>query len=195
MEEKCTNLKFVSAADLLTQKREEQFVDFTHDVVKATLSEGRHYLEHLKLCYTKFLPDVYTGGREFIGAYDGDTLVGATMLKVAPRRHPSRPLELERKLSCIWVDPEWAKHREQSERVELEEALLRRSFKWLGTDRPLFSFPASRMREYEDLTRRHHWELTQTIGGYYKEGEVEHVFNGDLFGDREYRPNARVTNF
>jgi hypothetical protein len=102
--------------------------------------------------------------RQMFVATHNDGIVGVCIAK----RSPS-----ERKLCTLWVHPEFRNS-------GVAGILARPVFRWLGTDKPLFTVPEERLREFRGLLNAWRFAQPNPIRGFYRPDKVEYVFNGVL---------------
>ena len=86
--------------------------------------------------------------------------------------------ETEKKLCCLYVDEKWRNK-------GFGTILLEQSFKYLGTDEPLITFPDYKFDEMTPFIVRYGWELVETLNNPYSNGHKELCFNGRLVKDPE----------
>lgn len=129
-------------------------------------------LAHLEAVYPGFgnwfdrsvIPGIRSGERRiFVSMKEGN----AAAVAIA-----KRALD-ERKLCTLWVSP--------CSRVNgLAAQMASHAFEWLGTDKPLFTVPSTRLAEFRSLIEKWNFQHCQSLSGYYTETSTEHVFNGRL---------------
>lgn len=110
---------------------------------------------------TKVVPGVRNGERRIVTSVTNGKLSGVAICK----RSAS-----EAKLCTMWVSP-------PARGCGIAAKLASEAFKWLGTNKPLFTVPEERLSEFQNLLRA--WAFTDHIEypGLYRANRVEHVFN------------------
>lgn len=154
-----TRSSAVSSAPLLSPsqpKLEEVWLRLKH--LEATYPGFRSWF------WSKVAPGVGAGERRVFTHTGRDGVDGAVIAKSDDR---------ERKLCTIWVAPAARGRGVASDLVD--EAL-----DWLKDPHPLLTVPDERLAELTPLVRARGFRLTQRIRSCYREGRVEHIFNGSL---------------
>jgi hypothetical protein len=113
--------------------------------------------------YDKVIPGAFEGKRCLLACLAGENLLGIAIAKRGE----------EEKLCTLWVCQE-------ARAVGVANIIAQRAFDWIGTSRPLFTVPEEQIPFFRGLLRRWNFDQTQKIAGYYRQGKVEHIFNGHL---------------
>jgi len=124
--------------------------------------------------------DLYPGFDHWLSAKVGSGLDNGSR-RVLVYRQRSRILGIaiakrtpsERKLCTLWVDQG---ARGQRAGAALGSAL----FRWLNTDKPLFTVPEERLTEFRGLLNGWGFGQPNGIEGLYRDGKIEYVFNGAI---------------
>lgn len=116
-----------------------------------------------KWYWRKVVPELATGRRRLFTESSGGALVGIVIAKRSD----------ERKLCTIWTAPA-ARGQGTATR------LVRNALCWLGTDTPLLTVPEEDMERFEGLVRAFRFHHHASLRSFYRQGRVEHVFNGVL---------------
>ena len=80
---------------------------------------------------------------------------------------------IESKICTLWVS-------EACRGKGVGGELLAESIEWIGHANPLFTVPAERYEEFQPLMARFRFKETMRIPSLYRDGVVEHVYNGQL---------------
>lgn len=114
--------------------------------------------------HSKVLPGMRDGSRRVRAAFGNGHVLGVAIAKRTDE---------ERKLCTLWVDP-------CARTFGIASDLANEAFDWLGTDKPLFTVPDTRLAEFRPLLSRWGFKETQVAEGAYRIGRPEYVFNGLL---------------
>ena len=107
----------------------------------------------------------FSGEREIIGIYDSCKLVGLVILKKD---------EKEAKISTLFID-------ERYRNRGLASKLIKESFKFLNTDKPLISIAEYKVDMFISIIKKYNWKLTQVLNSEYYNGKYkEFVYNGKI---------------
>jgi GNAT superfamily N-acetyltransferase len=96
-------------------------------------------------------------------------IIGTVCLKINPN---------ERKICCLYVDEQW-----RNKGIGI--ILLQCAFRWLGTSKPLITFPDYKLEEMKPLIDKYGWKLEETLDDPYGTGHKELCFNGKLVPEPE----------
>jgi hypothetical protein len=113
--------------------------------------------------YDKVIPGVFEGERCLLACVSDANLLGVAIGKRSG----------EQKLCTLWVIP-------AARAIGVADILAQRAFEWIGADRPLFTVPEEQLPFFRGLLSRWNFAHTQKIAGYYRQGKIEHIFNGHL---------------
>lgn len=122
------------------------------------------YPKHHEHFWTKYVPGIFNGQRQIVACYIGNEIAGVAILKRD---------ESEAKLSTLYVGDKFRGKGVASD-------ILKESFKWLGTEKPLMSIAEHKLGMFSKLIEQYGWEQTQVLDGYYNGRSRECVFNGKL---------------
>lgn len=81
--------------------------------------------------------------------------------------------ENEKKICTIFVDEEYRRN-------GIGTLLFEESMKFLGTSKPLITFPEDRAEMFKSFISKYNWKLTDVIEDVYKLGVKEFCYNGKL---------------
>ena len=125
----------------------------------------KDYPKHFEHFWTKYIPGIFSGEREIIGIYDSCKLVGLVILKKD---------EKEAKISTLFID-------ERYRNRGLASKLIKESFKFLNTDKPLISITEYKVDMFISIIKKYNWKLTQVLNSEYYNGKYkEFVYNGKI---------------
>lgn len=93
-----------------------------------------------------------------------NSISGFVIAKKTPR---------ERKLCTVWV-----KFTDRQQGIGTR--LMIEAMNWLDTDFPLLTMPEDKLPEFRPLLSTLKFELTDMLPNYYRTGNTEIVFNGEL---------------
>lgn len=157
--------EFFIASDLLKANENKKFAKIIVESYILTDWICRDYPEHCDHFYSKFVPSVFNGEREFIACYINKKIVAIAILKKS---------EHERKISTFYVKPDYQKQGIATE-------LMEKCFKWLGTTKPLVTIADYKLEQFKGIIKKFDWHETQILeAGYYNDHSREHVFNGKI---------------
>lgn len=129
------------------------------------------YKKHVANVLSAYMPDEY---RDVLFIHeptdyipDSLNVIGAVCLKKAPH---------EKKICCLYVDEQWRNK-------GVGTTLLRCAFTWLGTSKPLITFPEKNLDAMKEFVRMYDWKLEETVDDPYGTGQKELCFNGKLVKD------------
>lgn len=172
-----TTHDFFRVSDLLKTGNRKEFSKVIADCYSITDWISKDYPEHCAHFYGKYVPGLFSGSREIIACRIDGKIVAVAFLKKAlepTALGPNGHSEMERKISTLFVDPKYRKNGIACE-------LLRHSFDWLGTTKPLATIAEYKLDQFAGIIEKYGWEETQILqDGYYTENSKEHVFNGRI---------------
>jgi len=144
----------------------------TRDILKS-------YDSHWEWLQDKFFPNLKNGTRGYSFAVDYDsaqsittrrgiipvyTLTGCALLKNEPE---------EKKLCCLFVDPNYRGQK-------IASKLIEDSFELLNTNKPLMTVSQQNLGMLQKLIDRYGFELTSVKESVYKPGVKEYFYNEGL---------------
>ncbi len=144
----------------------------TRDILKS-------YDSHWEWLQDKFFPNLKNGTRGYSFAVDYDntqsittkrgiipvhTLAGCALLKNEPE---------EKKLCCLFVDPNYRGQK-------IASKLIEDSFELLNTNKPLMTVSQQNLGMLQKLIDRYGFELTSVKESVYKPGIKEYYYNEGL---------------
>lgn len=123
------------------------------------------YPDHFEWYWGKTVPAVLKGTREILVCTVNNKIAGVAFLKNE---------DGEKKICTFLVKEEYRGNR-------LATRLLERSFKFLGTTKPLITIADYKLKMFEPIIKQYGWVQTEILEeGYYNETSREYVFNGNL---------------
>lgn len=156
------NLVYASS---LVQTDKIKFSKLASDSYTVTDWITKDYPKHFEHFWTKYIPGIFSGEREIIGIYDSCKLVGLVILKKD---------EKEAKISTLFID-------ERYRNRGLASKLIKESFKFLNTDKPLISIAEYKVDMFISIIKKYNWKLTQVLNSEYYNGKYkEFVYNGKI---------------
>lgn len=168
---------FFKVSDLLKNGDRREFSRVIAECYSITDWISKDYPEHCAHFYGKYVPGLFNGSREIIACQIGKKIVAVAFLKKAleaTELGPNGHSEVERKISTLFVNPDYRKN-------GIAHELLRRSFDWLGTTKPLASIAEYKLEQFSGIIKKYGWKETQILqDGYYADNSREHVFNGRI---------------
>lgn len=169
--------EFLSASELWHEKKLGAFSDLVNASYQLTDWISKDYPDHCLHFYGKYVPGIFSGSREIIACRIDSKLVAVAFLKKAleaSQLGPNGHSEMERKLSTLFVDPNYR-------RQGIADELLQKSFAWLGTTKPLATIAEYKLDQFLSVIKKYNWQETQILEpGYYNNHHREHVFNGKI---------------
>lgn len=143
----------------------EQYSQITNEIYEMSKFLNDIYPRYEEWFFNKQLKDCDSEFRNilFVKNEEGKVL-GFTCLK---------KYEDEKKICTILVDEEYR-------RQGLGTLLFEESMKFLGTRKPLITFPEDRAVMFESFINKYDWELTDVIADIYNKGIKEFCYNGKL---------------
>ncbi|MDD3048408.1 MAG: hypothetical protein PHQ89_00235 [Bacilli bacterium] len=152
----------------------ERLSDFIYDKEKfEILANQLYYLtDHLTVDYPKHyqwffnthLPLVGKGEREVLFIKNYGNICGIAFLK---------KVKQEKKICTFYIA-------EHGRNVGIGSALMKASFAFLETEKPMITMPSEKVGYYLHYIFKYNWKITQIIDGYYVKNIDEVVFNGNL---------------
>lgn len=169
--------EFFKVSDLLKNGNRQEFSKVIAECYSITDWISKDYPEHCAHFYSKYVPGLFSGSREIIACRIDGKIVAVAFLKKAleaTELGPNGHSEMERKISTLFVDPNYRKN-------GIARGLLERSFEWLGTTKPLATIAEYKLDQFAGIIKKYGWEETQILqDGYYNNHSKEHVFNGHI---------------
>lgn len=154
--------KYVFGSQLLAEGKYQDLSRLIFDSYRITDWISSDYPDHFNHYYGKYVPGLLNGEREIISCYIDGKIVGTAFMKKEPE---------EKKLSTLFVSEAFRGQKIASE-------LLRYSFSWLGTSRPVATIADFKLDQFEPIIRQYHWAVTRVLDlGYYNSHSREYVFN------------------
>lgn len=151
------------ASKMIERKQTIAFSRLIHESCVFTDWINKDYPKHLETFYKKYIPGIFSNTREIVACYDDADMVAVIFLKKSPR---------EQKISTLYVEPGY-------QGKGIANNLLKMSFDWLGTTKPLISIADYKLPQFAGIIERYGWEEKQILSdGYYNSHSREHVFNG-----------------
>ena len=114
----------------------------------------KYYPNYKEWFQEKMIPGILQGTRTIIGIQEKNRVIGFISLKK----------EEEKKICTIFVDKE-------NRGKGLGTILVEKGIEYLETDHPLLTIPVEIIHDYQELIRKYHWEITDSV-------EKEHIVNG-----------------
>lgn len=152
-------------ASSLAQTDKIKFSKLVSDSYAATNWIVKDYPNHFEHFWTKYIPGIFSGEREIIGIYNSNELAGLVILKKD---------DMEAKISTLFIDE---KYRNRG----LASKLIKKSFKFLNTDKPLISIAEYKVDMFISIIKKYNWKLTQVLDSeYYNGRHKEFVYNGKI---------------
>lgn len=119
------------------------------------------YPDHRKWFKDKVVVGISNGTREIIACNINDNLAGVTILK-----HTSE----EAKICTLYVS-------EHYRGKGIASSLLERSFKYLGTTKPVITMSSDKVAQFNDFINRYEWKETRRVKDMYRKDSIEVIFN------------------
>lgn len=154
--------------------------DFYAQVPHLTRSIVDSYNGHFEWLEKKFFPNLKYGTRGYSFAidYDNEAVIntGISGLKLAPYLSGCALLKNEpeeKKLCCLFVDPNYRGQK-------IASKLIEDSFELLNTNKPLMTVSQQNLGMLQKLIDRYGFELTSIKESVYKPGVKEYFYNEGL---------------
>lgn len=110
------------------------------------------------------------GRREIIFAITENSLDGLIIISGIAIL---KKTQSERKICTLGVHADYRN-------IGIGSELFEKSFKFLGTRKPVISFSEDRIIMFMNHIKKYHFERTQILNDYYQNGIAEYVYNGFL---------------
>ena len=126
----------------------------------------KSYKKHPMWLEQTYFPGLRLGNRGYVFAEDTDLLhlSGCSLLKNGPD---------EKKLCCLFVDPNYRK-------MGIASKLIENTFQVLETDKPVMTVSEQNLSQLLPLIKLYGFELTNVRTGAYKAGVKEYYYNEGL---------------
>lgn len=158
-----TTCEYYKASDLLKAGENKKFAKIVAEAYMATDWICKDYPDHCDHYFSKYIPGIFEGEREIITCYINGKIAAVAILKKDTD---------EKKISTLFVKPEYQKHGIATE-------LLEKCFAWLGTTRPVITIADYKLNQFAKIIEKYDWVETEVLAdGYYNDHSREHVFNG-----------------
>lgn len=148
---------------LSTHKNETNYEELCKQLYYITDHLSQDYPQHKDWFFNKHIPQI-GNGREVIYITAYGNICGVAFLKNTVS---------EKKICTFYVA-------EYSRNIGIGSALLKASFGYLQTERPLISMPKYKVRFFLYYVYKYDWKITQILSNYYNNENDEVVFNGNL---------------
>jgi hypothetical protein len=128
------------------------------------LEEPRSVYPNFDAWFDRVCLELRTGSRNVITCRRNERIIAIAIAK--------RSVD-ERKLCTLWVD-----RTARGQRIGTD--LASAAFDWLETRRPLFTVPEQLILDFSPMLARWRFDESARAIGYYRPGQIEHVFNGAI---------------
>lgn len=152
-------------ASSLVQTDKIKFSKLVSDSYAVTDWITKDYPKHFEHFWTKYIPGIFSGEREIVGIYDVCKLVGLVILKKD---------EKEAKISTLFINERYRSR-------GLASKLIKKSFNFLNTDKPLISIAEYKVDMFFSIIKKYNWKLAQVLDSEYYNGKhKEFVYSGKI---------------
>lgn len=149
-----------SYVDILNK---DDFMKLASDIYDATKSITSDYPNYRDWFYHRQIPGIFRSSRDVLFVRDNDKIIAVSCLKKAPD---------EKKICTLYISKDYrGKH--------IGSSLIEESMNFLGTTRPLITFPDYEYKMFEPFIDKYNWNLTESVFGVYNKRK-ELCFNGEL---------------
>lgn len=156
-------MKIDSIKNYLNDK--EKFDRIINEIYIISEHLSEEYPNYKKWFYEKQIKGCLSERRNIIFVKnDNDEIVGFSSLKK----------EIEEKKICTLYVKDGYRY------MKISEILLKESFEYLETEKPLVTFSEDKLPLYEKIINKYNWQLFSKVNNKYKTGKVEYCFNGYL---------------
>lgn len=156
--------KIISAIGLAKEDH-KVFAKLIAKVYGLTDGNCDDYPNYFNWYWTKMVPAILNGTREILVCIIDKKIAGVVLLKNE---------EGEAKICALLILEEY-------QNMNVDGALLKKAFSFLGTTKPLITIAQHNLKRYGHLIARYEWEQTQILDkGYYNNTSREFVFNGKI---------------
>lgn len=156
-------MKFYTLSSLINNH--QLFCKFAQAAYSITDFIGKDYPNHFEWYWSKEIPRVLHGTGEILICIINNNIAGLTFLKKDT---------MESKICTLIVVEKYRKQ-------HVATQLLERTFKYLGTTKPLITIADYKFPMFEHIIKKYDWKLMQTMRkGYYNSFSRELVYNGKL---------------
>jgi GNAT superfamily N-acetyltransferase len=150
--------------DALRDEMVSRFDDHSQDVWPAIAHLEVYYPGFELWFYNKVASGIRESTRQIFVEMAGAEVAGIAIAKRGP---------IEKKLCTLYVVPKFRNRRVASRLAE-------RAFDWMGTEKPLFTVPEEKTKEFGRLLGKWGFFHSQTLEHAYRAAKTEHIFNGFL---------------
>ena len=154
-----------SIKNYLSNDKKEEFIKIINRIY--TISERLKdiYPGYKEWFFEKQVKGCYTPNRNILFVRTNiDEIVGFSCLKKD---------EEEKKICTLYVE---SKYRDDG----IGSVLLEESMKYLGTTKPLATFPEDKLLTFEKIVEKYDWQLVEVVDDIYNKGVKELCYNGRL---------------
>ncbi len=142
---------------ILSTLKESDFSMAVSLIYSFTKYNEKQYPGYYKWFYEKNIPRIIKGNGDIFFFKDNEKIVAVSVVKK----------DKEKKICTFFVD---SKYRG----LGLGRKLLKESFDYLETTKPLITIPVSKIHFFEDIIKKYSWKSNGLISEY---NELEEVFN------------------
>lgn len=140
---------------VLSQMKDEDFSKAVNEIYLLTDYNKKQYPDYYKWFFSKNIPRIINGTGDVIFYLDETEIVGVSILKN----------ENEKKICTFMINPKYRKKGNS-------KILLKDSFEYLKTDKPVITIPEFRLNEFSSIIKAYNWEETSVIDNYLSK-EIE----------------------
>ena len=167
---------------MVTYKNSSRFcirdIGFYNQLPVLTKSIGSSYPGHFEWLSNVFLGGLRDGNRGYSFAIDNNKFTdvcGGHMVQMYKLAGCAllKNTDEEKKICCLFVDPEY---RYQG----IASHLIENSFEMLRTDKPLMTVAENNLFQLQKLINRYDFELTSVRDSVYRRGIKEYYYNEGL---------------
>ncbi len=159
-----TIIKIESLKDYINS---EEFIKLAIKIYELTSFNCSDYPEYKEWYFNKQLPEtINTDKRNILfvrNPNNYDEIISMASLK----RN-----EEEKKICTIYVSDKYRG-------LKIGTAIIEQSMKWLGSNKPLITFPSYKLEMFKPFINKYNWQLIETISELYNQKQ-ELCFNGSL---------------
>lgn len=163
-------IKIESLKNYAKVLNEKDFTKLTKQIYEFTNFISENYPNYKKWYYHEHIPRIFTSQGEilFVRQEDQNKIIAMCCLK--------RDKD-EKKICTLYVKEEYRNN-------HIGAKLLEKSLEFLGTTKPLITFPDCKLHMFQPFIDKYGWELTEIIPKQHDNNIKELCFNGKLTNNK-----------
>ncbi|NMA50446.1 MAG: GNAT family N-acetyltransferase [Mollicutes bacterium] len=171
-----------SLKDYINIIPQKQLMSLAERIYMITDNIREDYPNHKTWYFEKQLPETIKSDKRNIlfvkNPNDKEEIIAMACLKRT---------KFERKICTLYVINQWKDK-------GIGMALVQKSIDWLGTNKPLITFPEYKLELFRLYIDMYNWKLKQIVPGFYNDKHCELCFNGTLTNENDKNINIHKLN-